>query len=197
MDLRYLNRGSPTRYRDLNGWHKRLLGAVPSGQSVPRCTFRRVHIHRPNFTTAFHNMSVSTNLPGNDNPTPSNSYVFTVYGTNDAFTLSGGEHIILANYSSNNANQIFRCDRVASTNRLGFVNAPTNRRILRNQFEDIRARPQGNPSVWESFSFEPLRGGGFRMTSMIGNVSSALRRIDEPGKHLERANLWFSFSTVM
>ena len=30
------------------------------------------------------------------------------------------------------------------------------------------------------------------MTSMIGNVSSALRRIDEPRKRLERANLWFS-----
>jgi len=125
---------------------------------------------------------IPTNSPGNDYPIPSNSYVFTVYGTDQAFTLSNGEHIILTTYSNTNQNQIFRCDRVPSTNRLGFVNIPSNRRILRNRFEDVRARPHGNPSVWESFAFEPLPGGGFRMSSMIGDVSSALRLVDETGK---------------
>ena len=125
---------------------------------------------------------IPTNSPGNDYPIPSNSYVFTVYGTDQAFTLSSREDIILATYSNTNQNQIFRCDWVPSTNRLGFVNIPTNRRILRNRFEDVRARPHGNPSVWESFALEPLPGGGFRMSSMIGDVSSALRLVDEAGK---------------
>ena len=134
---------------------------------------------------------VPTSPPGNDYPISSNSYVFTVYGTDQAFTLSGGEHIVLATYSNTNQNQIFRCDSVPSTNRLGFVNTPSNRRILRNQFEDIRARPHGNPSVWESFAFEPLQGGGFRMTSMIGDVSSALRLVEEIGEHSLRLCCFF------
>jgi len=111
----------------------------------------------PVSTTPIPTTPIPTSAPGNDYPISSNSYVLTVYGTDQTFTLSGGENIVLATYSKTNQNQIFRCDSVPSTNRLGFVNIPSNRRILRNQFEDVRARPQGNPSVWESFAFEPLQ----------------------------------------
>jgi len=133
-------------------------------------------------TTPVPTTPIPTSAPGNDYPISSNSYILTVYGTDQAFTLSGGENIVLATYSKTNQNQIFRCDTVPSTNRLGFVNIPSNRRILRNQFEDVRARPHGKPSVWESFAFEPLQGGGFRMTSMIGDMSSSLRLVEETGK---------------
>ncbi|KAF5383678.1 hypothetical protein D9615_003644 [Tricholomella constricta] len=133
-------------------------------------------------------MSVPTFPPGNNYPEPGRSYVFTQYGTNQAFTLSGGEHIWMQPYSSTNQDQVFLCGRVAATNKLGFVNKPTNRRILRNQFEDVRAWPQNNSSVWESFSFEPLRDGGFRMSSMIGDKESAVRRVDEAGS-------WFTINS--
>jgi hypothetical protein len=140
---------------------------------------------------------VPTSPPGNDYPIPSNSYVFTVYGTDQAFTLSGGENIVLATYSKTNQDQIFRCDSVPSTNRLGFVNTPSNRRILRNRWEDVRARPHGNPSVWESFAFEPLQGGGFRMTSLIGKVSSALRLVKENGKRSLRLCYFFFLANIV
>ncbi|KAG5643107.1 hypothetical protein DXG03_001571 [Asterophora parasitica] len=133
-------------------------------------------------------MSAPIIPPGNDYPEPGRYYVFTQYGTSRAWTLQCGEHINLQNYSGYNQDQIFLCDRVVSTNKLGFVNKPTNRRILRNQFEDIRARPHGTPSVWESFSFEPQRTGGFRMSSMIRDTESPVRRVREYGES------WFTIN---
>jgi hypothetical protein len=119
---------------------------------------------------------------GNDFPEVSNSYVFTLYGTNQAFTLASEGRLILANYSRSNQDQVFRCERVAATNRLGFVNTRTNRRILRDRFEDVWARPFDRPSVWESFSFEAVGGGGFRMTNVRYNAEAVIRRVDENGK---------------
>ena len=63
-----------------------------------------------------------------------------MFGTNQAFTLAAGEQIVLSTYSPINQNQIFACNRVVRTGKLGIVS--NWRRLLRNQFEDIRAGPQ-------------------------------------------------------
>ena len=159
--------------------HKRLLKVGRIGaEHTPAC-FRRAYVAQSSPHSSHTIMSVPS---GNDFPRVSNSYVFTVHGTNQAFTLAAGGRLILSTYSPSNQNQIFRCERVTATNRLGFVNTVTNRRILRDQFEDVWARPHNNPSVWESFSFEAVSGGGFRMTNVRYNAEVVIRRVDENGE---------------
>jgi hypothetical protein len=169
--------------RDLNAGIKGWLTVAPSQQSIPPCAF--VEVTSPNLhrISSLHSSHTVMSVPsGNDFPRVSNSYVFTIHGTNQAFTLASGGRLVLQAYSRSNRDQVFRCERVTATNRLGFVNTGTNRRILRDQREDVWARPHARPSVWESFSFEGVSGGGFRMTNVRYNAEAVIRRVDENGK---------------
>ncbi|GLB41182.1 hypothetical protein LshimejAT787_0903970 [Lyophyllum shimeji] len=137
-------------------------------------------------------MSIPSVLPGNDFPLPDGSYVLSQYGTNDVFTLADNDRLILLPYVENDRNQIFACHRVALTGRLGFVSSGSRRRILRDQWEDLWGRIHTSPSVWESWAFEPVRNGGFRMTSLAWDIESPVRTFREadttrftisPGRH--------------
>jgi len=130
-------------------------------------------------------------IHGNDILVKDELFVISVYGTGEGidrepkvFTNIGND-IYLFVYDPRNRNQVFRCT-VDSNNRWGFVCVDSNKRLNRDQWQKLKCeKSEVGCGSWESFYFDNVQGGGYKMMMTINEKLCPLQiREDHDGEWL-------------